>query len=242
MRFMGAICAAALLLASSLNASGGQDKSAEVPSKRTVQAWWKIHSDEEMTIEGELLEVRLKTREVAYLAPVSLSPRGRNDTWQMVLVRPKLQAIREMEFPMRTATVRDLDHDGVSEVVVTQTGSGQGTSVVIDSIVHIDGWAARLLLQRRSGDNLGACGPPRSPPCKSIKVDWKFQDATEHDVAALTETITTSDGPSPEEELSHRKKGTVAPRTSTHETVHTTVNCYSFTGARFIRMKNASKE
>jgi hypothetical protein len=240
---IAAACALVLLMASSVNAAGVQAESAiqpAIPSKKTVQSWWKDHTDEQMTIEGDLLEVRLKNLEVAYMAPVSFFSRGRNDIWHMVLVRPKLRAVREIEFPMRSAVVRDVDHDGISEVVTTQIASGQGTSVVIDSIVHIDGWKPKVLHQAKSGDNLGACMPAAPTPCRSVKVDWQFQDATENGVAILIETITTSEGASPEE-TSHRKNRTVAPPASAHETVRSTVNRYSFTGERFVRKKEAAK-
>lgn len=211
------------------------------PSAETVQQWWKNYSGEEMKVEGDLIGTRLKNRELAYLAPVSFFGRGRNDIWHMVLIRPALREVREMAFPMRSATVLDLDHDGVSEVVARQVLSGQGANIVIDSVVQLDGWMPKVLHQVKSGDNLGACmTPPDQAPCKNMNVDWRFRDTKGQRSVALTETITTVTGTAPGEML-HQKKGAGTPPISAHETVHTTVNRYFFAGDRFVRITRSGE-
>jgi hypothetical protein len=172
----------------------------EAVSTETVQLWWKSRSSENMTIEGDLLEVRLKNGESAYLLPVAFYIRGRNDIWHTVLVRPKLQEVRELAYPVgRSVTVRDLDHDGVSEVITTVVESGTGSTVVVDSIVQIDGWTPVLLHQVTSGNNLGWCGPPPANPgpCESAEVEWRFSIATKDGKPLLTETLTTKKGMTP---------------------------------------------
>ena len=115
--------------------------SADVPpSKDLVEAWWKSKSAEEMQIEGNLVEVRLRNKEIVYLVPVGLYDRGRNDIWHIAMVRPSLKEVREVGEPVeRNIQVYDLNHDGISEVVAQSIGSGQGTTSGVKAIVQFDG-------------------------------------------------------------------------------------------------------
>src|SRR2546423_4258687 len=152
--------------------------SALPPSPDMVQTWWKLHSAEEMKIEGDLVMVRLRNKEVAFLAPVGFYSRGRNSIWHTILVRPTLKEVREVAEPMRRdIVVYDLDHDGISEVTGVSVGSGQGTTAGVRSIVQFHGWSPVVLHQVKFHDNLGACGQPPggSGKCRSVEVTWRFK-------------------------------------------------------------------
>src|SRR4051812_2930514 len=61
------------------------------PSKNLVQQWWKLHSSEEMSLDGDLIPIGLADRERAYLVEATMPSRGRNFMSVAVLVRPKLR-------------------------------------------------------------------------------------------------------------------------------------------------------
>ena len=97
------------------------------PSNDEIQAWWKQHSKEKMTIDGSPVPIGLSSKEKAFLVPVYFIARGRNDMDHTILVRPAVKAVREVAYPVsRDVVAHDLDHDGISEVETIALGSGQG--------------------------------------------------------------------------------------------------------------------
>jgi hypothetical protein len=185
-----------LLLSVATALAAGSSSAANIPSHEQVQAWWGTASSEDMRIEGEVLEIHLRSQELAYIAEAAFYQRGRNDTHHTVLIRPKLQQVRELAFPVGgSVSVQDADGDGVSELITIASGSGQGTTVRIESIVQVDGWKPVLLHQVRTGDNLGMCG---SVKCKATEVEWRFERLQGQNKAVLVETISTSTGRTPE--------------------------------------------
>jgi hypothetical protein len=166
-----------------------------IPDTQQVQEWWKAKSPEEMTIEGPLQEVHLRNKEVAFMAPVGFYQRGRNFIWHAVLVRPKLQEVRELPEPVgHDFSVEDVEGNGVSEVLSVAVASGQGTTESVHSIVQLDGFNPVVMHQAISRDNLGEC----HHACKKIAIDWKFEHVSGTARPMLVETVTTSAGPDPE--------------------------------------------
>ena len=66
----------------------------------TVQSWWKTKSSEEMTVDGHLMKIHLRNKEVAYLLPVGFYERGRNFINHIVMIRPSLKEVREVDDPV----------------------------------------------------------------------------------------------------------------------------------------------
>ena len=170
-------------------------RATDMPDTQQVQAWWKAKSAEEMTIEGPLQEVHLRTREVAFMAPVGFYQRGRNFIWHAVLVRPDLREVRELPEPVgHDFSVEDLEGNGISEVVSVAVASGQGTTESVHAIVQLDGFNPVVMHLVVSRDNLGEC----HRTCKQVAVDWKFEHPSGTARTLLVETVTTSTGPAPE--------------------------------------------
>lgn len=186
-RLVLAVCTSLLVISAA--------RAAEVPAAEQVQEWWKAKSSEEMTIEGPLQEVHLRNKEVAFLVPVGFYQRGRNFIWHTVLVRPELREVRELPAPVgRECSVRDVDAEGVSEVMSVAVASGGGTTESVQSIFELDGFNPVVMHQAVSRDNLGAC----HEGCKQVDVTWKFDRPAGHAQTTLVETVTTSTGPTPE--------------------------------------------
>jgi hypothetical protein len=144
-------------------------------SKADIESWWKAGGGERIKVDRELVKVRLRSKEVAYLTAVGFYDRGRNDTWQTVLVRPTLKQVEELPEPFGgTFEVHDLDHDGISEVVSISVGSGQGTESGTRAIVHIDGWEPEVLHTAEFFEGCAFIG--QTMRCSSRKVNWKFVD------------------------------------------------------------------
>ena len=206
-----------LIVLSYLCISAAQADSLQ-PSRETVQAWWKSKSNGEMIIEGNIIEIRLRDKTIAYLAQASFNNRGRNDTWHAIIIRPELEEVREVEEPVRSdIAVYDLDHDGVSEVVAVSLGSGQGTTVGTKSIVQFDGWTPIVLYKADFEDNEGAYGT-RNIRYFSRDISWRFVNLDKDGRSDLVEEITTKKG------RNHRSPITTRIR---HKFV--------FKGGRFIR-------
>jgi hypothetical protein len=188
-RHIFALVFCALCSASNIVWAGG------APTPDQVQTWWKASSTEELTIEGPMQEVHLVDKEVAFIAPVGFYGRGRNSIWHAVLVRPAIEQVREVPFPVgnQNISVRDIDEDGVSEVTSESVGSGQGTTQRIRSIVRFNGFFPIVMHAVEEEDNLGACGDGEE--CEAVSVRWEFGRQSTTGSTTLTETVTTSKGP-----------------------------------------------
>ena len=170
-------------------------RASEVPAAEQVQEWWRAKSSEEMTLEGPLQEVHLRSKEAAFLVPVGFYQRGRNFIWHTALVRPELREVRELPEPVGSeCSVQDVDADGVSEVVSVAVASGGGTTESVQSVFQLDGFNPVVMHQAVSRDNLGAC----HHGCKQVDVTWKFEHPSGQAQTILVETVTTSTGPTPE--------------------------------------------
>lgn len=197
------------------------------PSDDEIQKWWKQNNKEEMTIEGKPLQIGLRKKEVAYIVPVGFYGRGRNFIWHMVLVRPAIKEVQEVEEPVRRdSIVHDLNHDGISEIETVSLGSGQGTTSGEKSIVQFDGWKPIVLHHTEFHDNLGGCGPPPGGygKCVSKEVNWQFVDLDGDGNNDLIEEIIVMKGSRPNK-LSTKK----------------TINKYLFKNNAFIKIKGDVK-
>lgn len=160
------------------------------PSKGAVETWWYSMSTEKMTIIDPLIEIRLQNKEVAYLAEAAFD-RGRNDMFHVVMIRPLLKTVEEIEESVRqNIEVYDLDHDGISEVVASAVSSGQGSESGIKSIVQFDGSSPTILHQ---AEFESGCAADLSS-CSSRLVSWKFVDLNNDGNSDLIEEITLSEG------------------------------------------------
>ena len=170
--------------------------------------WWKAKSSEALTIEGPLQEVHLMDKEVAYIAPVGFYECGRNSIWHSVLVRPRLQEVREVPEPIgNKVSVQDIDGDGVSEVVSESVASGGGSTYRIRTIARFDGFTPVVLHAAVDGDNLGNCEGDMaavSGGCKKVDVAWKLEQSSDHGML-LVETVVTGSGPHPDHLKSQRQ-------------------------------------
>jgi hypothetical protein len=165
-------------------------KAESSPSTEIIANWWKAASKEKIDLLGKPIQIRLRDKEIAYLVEASFD-RGRNDMFGTVIVRPRLQEVREVAEPVRIEIkVFDLDRDGVSEVIAKSVGSGQGTESGVRSIVQFDGWNAIVLHQ---AEFESACAPDLSS-CSSTKISWKFSDLDNDGKLDLIEDTISSEG------------------------------------------------
>ncbi|MGZ3236827.1 MAG: hypothetical protein ACXU8A_05560 [Burkholderiaceae bacterium] len=200
------------------------------PSFETVQLWWRsTHTEpvkvgdvtlepEDIDTDGDPVEIHLIGGEKAYLYPVNISQRGRNDTIHTVMARPKLKEVREVAEPVeRNLEVHDFAKSGVSEVVTTSIASGGGSTDGAQSIVQFQGWKAIVLHSIRFGNNEGEWGK-QDKRYWSKSVSWKFVDLDNNGIDDLVETITIEKG---------RKNTEPLKTTVTHK--------YLFKNNRYIR-------
>lgn len=122
-----------------------KQNSEAAPAFETVQQWWNDKHPEpphdptkttdpleraeriDLNSGDPIVKVQLLDRTTAFLFPVSIDPRGRNDWIHLVLVRPKLRDVQELPSPAgRSAKAYDLDGDGVSEIVVEDLDRARG--------------------------------------------------------------------------------------------------------------------
>jgi hypothetical protein len=166
------------------------------PSDDLIQSLWKKNSTEKMTIEGKPEKIGLLNKETAYLVPVGFYERGRNFIWHIIMVRPNINEIREIDDSVqRNIIVHDINHDGISEIETVSLGSGQGSTMGVRSIVQFDGWKPIILHQKEFYDNLGCCGKWGCGSCKSIDVKWSFTKLnSSDDKEYLIEEIKTMQG------------------------------------------------
>lgn len=167
------------------------------PPVEIVQAWWAARSSETLSIDSELVPIVLRSGERAFLASAGFYSRGRNDFSHVVLIRPALKEVREVPDPVRQDfSVRDLDHDGVSEIVAQASGSGGGSIEGVMAIVQMDGWTPIVLHRAAFHNNLGNCGRPPGGygKCRSVEVKWRFEGVDGGGTDVLVEEIVTAQG------------------------------------------------
>lgn len=189
------------------------------PSLEVIKGWWKNKSNDEITArDNKLLPIFLKNNEAAFLIEVHFFSRGRNFTDSILMVRPKLREVKEIEGPFsRDVIVHDLNHDGISEVETVSLGSGQGTTSGVKSIVQFDGWKPVVLHKADFFEGCGFIG--ENSMCSSTSISWKFADLNGDGIDDLIEEISTIPD-SPEDKPAAASKA---------------VRRYIFNGSRFIK-------
>jgi hypothetical protein len=139
--------------------------------------------------KSHIRTIYLRNHEKAYVLPVSVYQRGRNDMFQTALVRPTIGEARVLEGTIIKSVdaVYDLDNDKVSELVVSEIDSGQGSERGRKAIVQIDGWSPVVLHERPFTTNQGAYGD-RDARSHSEQYLWEFVDLNGDGTLDLKET------------------------------------------------------
>jgi hypothetical protein len=161
-----------------------------------IQKWWKENSEEEISIEYDgYKSLHLSNNEKAYLANVYVYGRGRNFASQVILIRPKLKKVVILDSPItHEFEIFDLDNNGVSEIVGTSLGSGQGTTKGKKSIIQIDEWERITILREMDfTDNSGAYGK-KDYRYFMKDVFWEFSDIDKDGKLDLRETRVIHEG------------------------------------------------
>ncbi|QIY81111.1 hypothetical protein [Chromobacterium violaceum] len=128
------------------------------PSKAQIVRWLGEVGKVEL---GDVYSLALKGGEKAYLASAGFPDQGRNFMQGYVLARPALgKAVVLKDFGGQSSDVTVLSHDSRRGymVILGSSGSGQGSSRAVYSVVLFDGWRARVLFKAEEGDNFGDCG------------------------------------------------------------------------------------
>ncbi len=168
------------------------------PSKEEILSWWKNNSSESMEIEGEIMPVHLRDKTLAFITSASFYERCRNCISNTILIRPELREVRLIELGSEVS-IHDLNHDGISEVVLVGIGSGGGTTEYRKSLIQFKGWKPVVLRSVDYGNNDGVCADPPEPEaglreCVSSDVEWKFEDLNGDGFQELVEVITKKRG------------------------------------------------
>jgi hypothetical protein len=172
------------------------------PTADEVIQWW--NKKERIGI-NRTVPIILTNGEKAFLSEVEFKQRGRNFMSGGLITRPLLKKTKDIDILGSDFEVMDLDGDGISEIISTQTASGQGTEWYCKTIIHLDGWKPVVLKSREYGNNLGDCGPEsakifkrsKSDPrywCTSEEVVWTWIDIDGDGIIDLVETVKTGKG------------------------------------------------
>jgi hypothetical protein len=166
-----------------------------IPSQEDIDSWWG-NSKETITIREDagITLVYLQDRQQAYLAGVSIDPRGRNFQFNTILIQPSMQKVTELGAPFgQRFEIMDLDQDGVSEIVTDASGSGQGTIFGEQAIVQLDGDVPVVLRKMEYSNNGGYAGID-SDRYFSASVTWEFIDLDDDGSLDLHETRRSEEG------------------------------------------------
>lgn len=163
------------------------------PTIQDIKKWWAKDNKESIELDGKLSPIHLRDKTLAFIASASFYERGRNFISNSILIRPDIGEVRTTDLGS-IESVHDLNHDGISEVVVVGVGSGQGTTSYTNTLAQFDGWTPIELHTAEYGDNLGACGDPDDGlnECESIDIQWNFKDLNGDGIDDLEEIQTTT--------------------------------------------------
>jgi hypothetical protein len=146
------------------------------PSQAMVIAW--LMPEYKVKFHAKSRRIVMRSGEVAYLIPVTLTDVGRNFRNAVVLARPKEKSAQFLDAENATlGAIHDSGSKGISLVEVHSTGSGQGTTVSGKSLVLFDGLEPVELHGAEERDNMGSCGQEIfHRDCYSIRVKWTLRD------------------------------------------------------------------
>ncbi len=109
---------------------------------------------------AQVFTVYLLSHEKAYVLPVALPNEGRNRMFRMALLRPAINEARVLPSSVKQIDgVYDLNEDLVSELLVSEIYSGQGSMSGTKAVVNLDGWEPVVLLKRDISSNSGMYVP-----------------------------------------------------------------------------------
>ncbi|MFK5971524.1 MAG: caspase family protein [Candidatus Marithrix sp.] len=164
-----------------------------VPSIDQIKQWWNIN--EPFSLDG--LYKILLNGEIAYLSSVFFENRGRCCNSSIILVRPKLKEIKEIEGIMsHSIKVLDLNNDGTSEIEIDGSFTAQGYMGGRKHLININGWDVSHLRTVEYGNNFGAgCGENHvGRECYDINVKWSYKDLNNDGSMELIEYRTEKRG------------------------------------------------
>jgi hypothetical protein len=145
-----------------------------------------------------VLPLHLRDKSLAFIAEADFYERGRNFISNSILIRPNIQEVRVIELGSKIS-VHDLNHDGISEVILVGVGSGQGRTHYRQSLVQFNGWKPVVMHSVDYGNNDGVCADTPITEagigiCVSSDVVWGLEDLNGDGVDELVEVITNKRG------------------------------------------------
>lgn len=151
-----------------------------------------------------IVSICLTDKDIAYLVPVSLSDMGRNSMFQTALAIPSREEVVLLMGSMvkQVEKVVDVDHNGISEIIVKNSDSGGGEEIGEKAIVQIDKNGKVTVLRKVSiYTNRGVWGK-QTATYHMQDVTWDFADSNMgDDIKDLIETITVEKGRNGKEPL-----------------------------------------
>lgn len=133
--------------------------------------------------------INLVNKEQAWLLVATSSEMVHATANQLVLYRPTQKRAKSLGPAFEGFVVKDLDHDGVSEVQVDFGFSNMGTSEGGSELARFEGWNKVTLYEfTHSSNNAGMCGESYGP-CESTEVALEYKDLDGDGVTDVTETV-----------------------------------------------------
>jgi hypothetical protein len=180
-------------------AGRGESPPNSIPTDEQIEEWWKPecreHRDERLEVK-EVKPVGLKNGEKAFAASVRFPERAHCWGSGILLVRPDLQEARQTHELDQVDKAMDLDGDGVDEVLLTLSHTGQGVNEDGHSLIQI--WRLETYhppfagIQWQFWRPLQQVGERDILPFQSS--DLTFTDLDADGVKDLVETIVDTDG------------------------------------------------
>jgi hypothetical protein len=168
----------------------------ETPSDEQIKKW--LDPPQQVEI-NRVAPVTLVDGERAFLASVTFANRGRNFFAGALLVRPQLEAAKEVEEVGYEFEIHpEFNVEGPSVIETEIVFSGGGTWNGFKRLVVFDGFHPRVLHETTFEGNHGICGlsaPSTTIERQSKKVLWQFLDLDyDGHGGDLVETVVTSRG------------------------------------------------
>ena len=182
---------------------------APTPSHSEIESWWakteKQGPYDELDIK-DVKPVRLKSGEQAFLASVWFPTRGHCCGGGILIVRPALQKVRQIDPRLisvyaSVSELIDLD-DRITGVVISGSMTAQGYTTGVNTFLYFDDWNPIVIHSQGFENNFGeVCGKagPTGRPCHSEEIYWTFTDLDGDGAKDLVELIVNANGDEPDQ-------------------------------------------